>query len=36
MDLKEIKPEKMDCIQLTQGRVQWKNLVDTVMSLQIP
>jgi hypothetical protein len=36
MDLREIGLGGMDWIYLSQGRDQWKTLVNTVMNLQVP
>jgi hypothetical protein len=36
MGLKEIWCEGADWIQLAQGRVQWRALVDTVMNIRVP
>jgi hypothetical protein len=36
MDLREIKWDGMDLIDLTQDRDQWKDLVNTVMNLWVP
>jgi hypothetical protein len=35
MDLREIGWGGMNWIDLTQGRVQWRALVNTVMSLRV-
>jgi hypothetical protein len=35
MDVREIECEVVDWIHLTQGRDQWRALVNTVMNLQI-
>jgi hypothetical protein len=35
MNLKEIQFEEVDWIHLTQVRVQWWGLVNTVMKLQV-
>jgi hypothetical protein len=36
MDLKEIEWSGVDWIDLAQDRDQWRALVNTVMSLQVP
>jgi hypothetical protein len=36
MDLKEIGCGGRDCIYLGQDSDQWKDLVNTVMSLRVP
>jgi hypothetical protein len=36
MDLREMKWDGMDWIDLAQDRVQWRALVNTVMSLRVP
>jgi hypothetical protein len=36
MDLREIECEVLDWIQLAQDRDQWRALVSTVVSLQVP
>jgi hypothetical protein len=36
MDHREMGWEDMDWIDLTQGRDQWRALVNTVMNLRIP
>jgi hypothetical protein len=36
MDHKEIEWVGMDCIDLAQGRDQWRALVNTVMKLRVP
>jgi hypothetical protein len=36
MDLREIVWGHMDWIDLAQDRDQWRDLVNTVMNLQVP
>jgi hypothetical protein len=36
MDLREIEWGSMDWIDLTQGRDQWRALMNTVMNLRVP
>jgi hypothetical protein len=36
MYLREIGREVVDWIHLTQNRVQWRTLVNTVMNIQVP
>jgi hypothetical protein len=36
MDLREIGWDVMDWFDLAQHRVQWRALVNTVMSLRVP
>jgi hypothetical protein len=36
MDLREIDWEGVDWMRLTQGRDQWRALVNTVMNLLVP
>jgi hypothetical protein len=36
MDLREIGWDCMDCMELAQDRDQWRDLVNTVMNLQVP
>jgi hypothetical protein len=36
MDLREIGVDGTNWIQLTQGRVQWRACVNTVMNLRVP
>jgi hypothetical protein len=36
MDLREIGWDGMDWIDLTQGRDQWRALVNMVMNLRVP
>jgi hypothetical protein len=36
MDLKEIKWDGMDWINLAQNRKQWRALVNTVLNLRVP
>jgi hypothetical protein len=36
IDLRDIKWDGMDCIDLAQDRDQWRTLVNTVMNLRIP
>jgi hypothetical protein len=36
MDLREIKWDGMDWIDLAQDRDQWRALVNTVMNLRVP
>jgi hypothetical protein len=36
MDLREIRWEAMDWIDLAQSRNQWRALVSTVMNLRVP
>jgi hypothetical protein len=36
MDLREIRWDDMDWIELAQDRDQWRVLVNTVMNLQVP
>jgi hypothetical protein len=36
MDIKEIKREVMNWIQLAQDRVKWRILVNSVMTFQVP
>jgi hypothetical protein len=36
MDLREIRWDGMDWFDLAQDRDQWRALVNTVMSLQVP
>jgi hypothetical protein len=35
MDVREIGWDCMDWIELTQGRDQWRDLVNTVMNLRV-
>jgi hypothetical protein len=36
MDLRELGLSGMDCIDLAQGRDQWRVLVNMVMNLRVP
>jgi hypothetical protein len=36
MDLREIKLDGMDLIDLVQDRDQWRALMNTVMNLRVP
>jgi hypothetical protein len=36
MDLREIRWDGVDWIDLIHGRDQWRALVNTVMNLQVP
>jgi hypothetical protein len=36
MDLREIGTDGMDCIWLSQDRVQWRAFANTVMNLPVP
>jgi hypothetical protein len=36
MDLRDIKWGGMEWIDLAQNRVQWRALVNTIMSLRVP
>jgi hypothetical protein len=36
MDLREIRWDGMDCIDLAQDRNQWRALVNTVMNPRVP
>jgi hypothetical protein len=36
MDLREIGWGNKDCIDLTQDRDMWRDLVTTVMNLRVP
>jgi hypothetical protein len=36
MDLREIRWDGMDWIDVAQDRDQWRTLVDTVMNLRVP
>jgi hypothetical protein len=36
MDLREIRWDGMDWIDLAQDRDQWRALVNTVMNIQVP
>jgi hypothetical protein len=36
MDLREIRWDGMDWIELAQDREQWRALVNTVMNLRVP
>jgi hypothetical protein len=36
MDLREIRIDEVNWIQLAQDRVQWRAFVNTVMNLQVP
>jgi hypothetical protein len=36
MDLKEIRCDGVNWIQLAQDKVQWLNLVNTVTNLRVP
>jgi hypothetical protein len=36
MDLRVIKWDGMDCIELAQDMDQWRALVNTVMNLRVP
>jgi hypothetical protein len=36
MDLREIRWDGMEWIELAQDRDQWRALVDTVMNLRVP
>jgi hypothetical protein len=36
MDLREIRWDDMDWIELAQDRDQWRALVNTVMNLGVP
>jgi hypothetical protein len=36
MDLREIRWDGMDWIDLAQDRDRWRALVNTVMNLQVP
>jgi hypothetical protein len=36
VDLREIGIDGANWIQLAQGRVQWRNFVNTVMNLRVP
>jgi hypothetical protein len=36
MDLREIRIDEANWIQLVQDRVQWRNCVNTVMNLRVP
>jgi hypothetical protein len=35
MDLKEMKLQGMDWIELTEDRAQWRSLVNTVIKIQV-
>jgi hypothetical protein len=36
MDLREIRIDGANCIQLAQDRVQWRACVNTIMNLRVP
>jgi len=36
MDLREIYCEGVDCMHLAQDEVQWRAVVNTVMTLRVP
>jgi hypothetical protein len=36
MDLREIRLDGVDCIELAQDRDQWRAIVNTVMNLGVP
>jgi hypothetical protein len=36
LDLREIRFDGANWIQLTQDRVQWRSFVNTVMNLRVP